>query len=267
MDKPQDIDSFCSWYAEKFELEIRDQKSKIQYQTNIKNAYNSVQEHPFFCKLPYAIQDWSSEYSDNFKSELFMDSGDPTLVTKPYDSSIDKLFRVNVLWNKNFPEKPPRNWVNFQNLFVKFNDLIRGTMVCRFIDGPEFVSNKLIELANEVGLTGRKYTQERDDGYYAYHVYIKFPVSLLDEDWNEKEAQIEVEIQVTTQLQEVLRAITHKFYEEKRINPKPEQSNWKWDFKSKKFKVGYLSHTLHLLESIILESRDDVLKKEVENND
>mgnify|MGYP005993013917 CR=1 FL=1 len=55
---------------------------------------------------------------------------------------------------------------------------------------------------------------------------------------------------------------THKFYEKERTSDFQDTGKWKWDFDSGKFKVGYLSHTLHLLESIILESRNSVLNGE-----
>jgi ppGpp synthetase/RelA/SpoT-type nucleotidyltranferase len=105
----------------------------------------------------------------------------------------------------------------------------------------------------------RKYSQERDDGYYAYHVYVSFPAKIFDVEWNKEDVQVEAEIQITTQLQEVLKDLTHKFYEKQRISLDKDTSKWKWDFASSRFKVGYLSHTLHLLESIILESRERVL--------
>jgi hypothetical protein len=41
--------------------------------------------------------------------------------------------------------------------------------------------------------------------------------------------------------------------------PNPDRGKWKWEFESSRFKVGYLSHTLHLLESVILEARNNVL--------
>jgi hypothetical protein len=74
---------------------------------------------------------------------------------------------------------------------------------------------------------------------------------------------VEVEIQLTTQLQEVLRSLTHPFYEAERLLRNPDKGKWKWDFSSGRFKVGYLSHTLHLLESVILETRDKVRSERV----
>ena len=68
-------------------------------------------------------------------------------------------------------------------------------------------------------------------------------------------------------MQEVLKDLTHKFYEKQRVSIDKDKSKWKWDFSSSRFKVGYLSHTLHLLESIILESREKVLGGHLKNNE
>jgi hypothetical protein len=63
---------------------------------------------------------------------------------------------------------------------------------------------------------------------------------------------------VTTQLQEVLRGLTHTFYEEQRATESRKTSKWKWEVRTNRFRVSYLSHTLHLLEAIILEARDEM---------
>ncbi|MFP3339681.1 hypothetical protein R0J91_17010, partial [Micrococcus sp. SIMBA_131] len=88
-----------------------------------------------------------------------------------------------------------------QNVYSRLNDLGRGSLVCRCIDGPSFVAQAIEDYAEEHGLESRQYTHERDDGYYAFHVYIKFPVTLIDLEWNKTEATAEVEIQLTTQRQ------------------------------------------------------------------
>jgi ppGpp synthetase/RelA/SpoT-type nucleotidyltranferase len=187
-----------------------------------------------------------------------MEKTNPILLQKPYASAVDKSFRVNVLWNENFPEPPKKGWVTTDNLHYYFNDTIRCCVVCKFIDGPRFVTDKLMLYAKNIGLERRRYSQERDDGYYAYHYYVKFPVKTVDRNWQEVESDIEVEIQITTQLQDILRSLTHNFYQANRLTPDDDSSKWKWDFKSNRFRVSYLSHTLHLLESIILESRNAV---------
>lgn len=259
MSRPNGLDQYIEWASKEINCLFNDPRIERLYETNINNIFNAVSRHPFFVGFSNKAKEWEYQYIESTKSELFMDRNNPELITKPFTSVVEKTFRQNVLWNKAFPNQPKGGWYNHQNIFHRINDLVRGSLVCRFIDGPAFVAKAIESYAKEFGLNPRHYSQERDDGYYAFHVYATFPVSVFDIDWNEAQIEAKVEIQVTTQLQEVLRSLTHKFYEKQRIAATGDRGKWKWDFSSSRFKVGYLSHTLHLLESIIVESRDKVL--------
>lgn len=259
-EKPITFEKYISWAKETIASSFDDDPIKNMYSANMAIIKTAVEEHDFFQKLNDMSGQWCEEYINTYGCELYNSSSVPTLVTKPYESAIDKSFRFNVLWNNKFPEQPESGWIKADNLVVSFNDIIRGCLVCKYVDGPQYVIEKLTEFAESLKLNNRSYSQERDDGYYAYHFYIKIPVTLFNINFTDYESEIEVEIQVTTQLQEVLRSITHKFYEKERSVDTSDTGKWKWDFESGKFKVGYLSHTLHLLESIILESRNSVLK-------
>jgi hypothetical protein len=164
-----------------------------------------------------------------------------------------------VLRNSSFPYEPPDGWVHQANLYSKMNDLVRGTLICRFVDAPEFVTAQISEYADRFGLTNRAYSQEREDGYYAFHSYVTFEAEVFDAHWNKAHTAVEVEIQITTQLQEVLRTLTHPLYERRRLQSDDGSGKWKWDFNSTRFRFAYLSHSLHLLESMILESRGGAL--------
>jgi ppGpp synthetase/RelA/SpoT-type nucleotidyltranferase len=262
MSKPEGMDEYMEWATANLDSPFNDQKIDSLYDTNMNNIFNGVSQHPFFVGFSRKSKDWQKTYKDQTKTDLFIDSDEPKLVVKPFSSTVEKTYRQNVLWNRNFPQPPKGGWYTHQNVYSRLNDLVRGSLVCRFIDGPSFVAQAIEDYAGEHGLESRQYTHERDDGYYAFHVYIKFPVTLIDLEWNKTEATAEVEIQLTTQLQEVLRSLTHKFYESQRLAQNPDKGKWKWDFSSSRFKVGYLSHTLHLLESVILESRDSVMNQE-----
>ncbi|CAI9008468.1 hypothetical protein [Pseudomonas chlororaphis] len=264
MAKPKDMDEYIDWAAANINSPLKEQKIESLYDTNMNNIFNGVSQHQFFVGFSRKSKEWQKKYRENTNTELFTDSDEPKLIVKPFASTVEKTYRQNILWNKNFPEQPKTGWYDHQNIYSKLNDLVRGSLVCRFIDGPSFVADSINEYAKEHGLQTRQYTQERDDGYYAFHIYIKFPVTVIDLQWNKTEINTEVEIQITTQLQEVLRSLTHKFYESQRLISSPDKGKWKWDFTSSRFKVGYLSHTLHLLESVILESRDRVMKQEGE---
>lgn len=255
---PKTLDEYFQWANTTLRSDFTDAKNRRVYEANLDNCYNAISEHRFFKGLQSELEKWAAEYTSITQSILLMEKDPPKLIKKPYSSSVDKSFRINVLWNDMFPESPKNGWVTAENLYYYFNDLIRCCIVCKFIDGPRFVTDKLMKYAKERGLERRHYSQGRDEGYYAHHYYVKFPVRLFDRNWQEMDSAFEVEIQVTTQLQDVLRSLTHDFYEKSRLSPDEDSSKWKWDFTSNRFRVGYLSHTLHLLESIILESRNKV---------
>lgn len=265
MKKPETLPQYIDWAAKNLGSDFDDPKIRKIYDVNLNTTFNEISKHKFFSELQTQLEIWDQEYFANTSTRLLMADSPPELKQKPFESAIDKSFRVNILWNDNFPEPPKKGWVTADNLYFYFNDLIRCFIVCRFIDGPRYLTNNLMKFAKSLGLERRQYSQERDDGYYAYHYYVKFHLDFLNSNWDTIQSQFEVEIQVTTQLQDILRSLTHNFYRTNRLLAEKDTSKWKWDFESNRFRVGYLSHTLHLLESIILESRDKVVKESIDN--
>jgi ppGpp synthetase/RelA/SpoT-type nucleotidyltranferase len=261
MKKPEDITEYKAWIHDHLHADFDNETSRTLYETNINIAQIAIEEHEFFRDLSEKLEEWASSYQAKTGTVLLMTESAPAMEKKEYESAVNKSFRANILKNDRFPDAPEMGWITPKNLYTSFNDAIRGTIVCRFIDGPAYLATKLTEYARSLGLNNKFYSQERDDGYYAYHFYVFIPVKLIDETFRQFEANMEVEIQITTQLQEVLRTLTHKFYEVNRLKPQINDAKWKWDFKSNRFKVSYLSHTLHLLESIIIESRASSMKK------
>lgn len=255
MKKPKTLEEYKKWSKSQLKLNLDDITNSTFYEANINRASVIVGRHKFFVDLADKLGEWERVYEKTYGSTLLMNSGPPNMITKSYISAIDKAFRFNVLWNESFPNPRDSEWITLNNLFQHFNDCIRGTLVCKFIDGPKYLAEKLTEFANLLNLKNTFYSQESDEGYYAYHFYVFLPVSLLDKSFNPYDTEIQVEIQITTQFQEVLKNLTHKFYEQDRLNPVKRTSKWKWEYESNNFKVGYLSHTLHLLESIIWEAR------------
>ncbi len=237
---------------------VGDDRLQSVYATNSQNILNRVNQHQFFEHFSQKTKVWEAEYEQRMGAKLFTGNADPNLQIKSYESVVEKTFRQNILLNTNFPNQPQKGWLDYSSIYEQFNDLVRGSLVCKFIDGPEFVAKAIVAYAAEHELESRQYSHERDDGYYAYHVYVKFPVSIFDLSFNKSERMVEVEIQLTTQLQEVLRSLTQRHYETERLKRNPDRGKWKWDFSSSRFKVGYLSHALHLLESVILDARKNV---------
>ena len=65
------------------------------------------------------------------------------------------------------------------------------------------------------------------------------------------------EIQVTTQLQDVILKLTHKIYEDRRQKGKDDSNKmWQWDYESEEFSANYLGHVLHYIEGMIMGVRE-----------
>lgn len=175
---------------------------------------------------------------------------------KPFASAVDKSYRQNVNWNDNWDGPPDDGWVTPDNWLTRFNDTVRTSLICKYLDGPRFLALEIEAWAAENGIKCRFYSQQKEVGYCAYHVYLFPRVALLDVNWGDHEAELSVEIQLSTQLQEVMRALTHEHYEKDRISSHKTDEAWQWQHTSDVFRARYISHTLHLLEGIILELRD-----------
>lgn len=70
-----------------------------------------------------------------------------------------------------------------------------------------------------------------------------------------------IEIQITTQLQEVIRSLLHKYYEDRRKGVEAEGTKWQWDYKSDEFVANYLGHILHYVEGMIMDIREKQRKE------
>ena len=181
--------------------------------------------------------------------------GQPSLVLhkKPYSSMIDKSFRMNAVENTNYPAAPVNGWVVPDNWFERMNDTIRTTLVCRFLDGPDHICQEIQQHAGECALPCHYSARGRDEGYYSHHLYISFLVNILTTH-SSTEQSIDLEIQVTTQLQDILKNLTHRYYTQDRSAPSTK--DWKWEFRTNRFRARFLSHSLHLLEALIVDVRD-----------
>jgi ppGpp synthetase/RelA/SpoT-type nucleotidyltranferase len=252
---PSTHEEYFVWLKNYLNVEITSETRMI-YEWNIRLAYQEAQDHEFFSGLKEFLQEEDNIYLSQRDTNLLMNTGEIRLYKKSYESVVNKSFRQNVILNNRFSGPPKDGWILPDNWFTRMNDLIRGTIVCKYIDGPKLLSTLLTERANRFSLQSRVTNQQRDDGYYAFHFYVKIPVNLMDSNKRPIVIDLEIEMQLTTQLQEVLYKITHRFYEHTR-NQKPGDQSWKWDTGSSRFRAGYISHTLHLLEAIIMELRDE----------
>lgn len=252
------LDQYEAWHNEKFSGEVLSRSSRQSFEMSMKSAYGLVTDGKFFRNFVSCITKIADEYHELNGCRLLMSElKEHGLQSKSFESVVNKCYRINVLENKLYPQNPECGWVTLGKAYEVMNDLVRGRIVCKFIDGPQFLADKLQKYATSLNLKSEIKTHQKDGGYYAYHFYVAIPVTVIDEQRNFVDVSMKVEVQLTTQLQEVLCDLTHELYEALRVQEEKTNLPWQWDYSSARFKPSFMGHTLHMLEAIILEVRDN----------
>ena len=256
--KPGSWGEFIVWATDQG-FEVRDDEAtKRHFDTLQVVLLNDIQKHPFFTQLSEALLAAEERYKARTSNPLLLEGNlaEFSLQTKSYASTIDKAYRHNVAWNGKWPKPPKAGWVLPTNWHSIFDDLLRGTIVCKYIDGPEAACEAMKSLADKLSIESEFASRQLDEGYYAYHFYAKIPAEISDIAWKKHSVDLKVEVQVTTQLQEAARRLTHEAYAEQRSRLERDRDAWKWEHASDRFRAGYIAHTLHLIEGLIVELRD-----------
>ena len=217
---------------------------------------SDIETSPAWQELVGLYQDIEDEYTAISDYKLFATPEHPTLLLKPYESLLNKSFRKNVLLNHGWPRPPGGGWITPANWYEKTNDIVRTTIVVKYLDGVEFLIDRIREIA---GSHSHKFDvdyEAREEGYYAAHCYVTFEVEVPKLNWDTEILKVRLEIQVTTQLQDVIRKLTHDYYEIRRSQELPNTgTKWQWNYSSPEFVPNYLGHILHYVEGMIMEVR------------
>ena len=251
-----DYKSYPDWFEETFNLSLYDKPASI-FEFTMSKVYKDFVNSDFWIELCHNLKNYNDEYYLAQDYHLLKTDAPPQLMSKTYSSVINKSFRKNIINNKFYPDPPDYGWVTPDNWFEKTNDLLRTTITVKYLDGVEFLEKKVRELAEKHNFIFDVDYEAREEGYYAAHITIKGKLNIVDEKWDEREILFPIEIQITTQLQEVIKGLLHKMYEEARVAHGAEtEKKWQWDYKSLQFSSNYLGHILHYVEGMILEVRD-----------
>ena len=135
-------------------------------------------------------------------------------------------------------------------------------LIVKYLDGVEFMINTISDLCDNHKLLNRVFWEARADGYYAAHVYITLTLEIPKRPWDTQKIEVTTEIQITTQLQDVIQMLLRKYYEERRKEGRSKDIKWQWDYKNEEFATSYLGHILHYVEGMIMEIRE---KRKVES--
>ena len=256
MKKPTSVTEYCTWLSEVYEIEC-DSRLRLYYDTVTKTLRDEFHKSSFWQNLKASEIRIEQEYLVETGYPLYGAANTPSeMLIKPFSSFLEKTFRQNVLKNPDWPSPPPDGWYFPTNCFARINDLLRTTYVVKYLDGVDFLFEQFSRIAQDLGLTVRTDYEARDEGYYAGHFNVEMSFSIPEQTWDTRSIRMRVEIQITTQLQEVIRKLLHQHYENRRIDINPITKKWQWDYRKDTFSANYLGHILHYIEGTILEVRD-----------
>lgn len=253
-DKPKDLNEYREWLRDHHKVEVSD-RTRARYETVAAKLREDYSRCQYWRDSEQAWADLDAEYRLRDNSPLFMSADPPPVVTKTWSSFFDKTFRLNVAWNRRFPNPPTGGWVLPPNWFSQVEDVVRASAVVKYLDGVVFLGEKLSDLATSHSLQPTFKYLARPQGYYAAHLLTRHTFEVPTENWETQAIEVTVEMQVTTQLQEVIRKLLHRYYEEARGKARSEETPWQWRYASDEFTANYLGHILHYVEGMIMDVR------------
>ncbi|KQT18260.1 hypothetical protein ASG31_05905 [Chryseobacterium sp. Leaf404] len=255
MNKPNDEKEFLEWIKGELGFHI-DDKYKYYFNTVVNKIKKDFEDSAFWTNLIGRLRELNDEYLLSKGVTLLIPENIPKIYTKSLDSLIIKAYRKNILNNKNFPDEPLGGWITPDNWFEKVSDIIRTTITVKYLDGVEFIINKLADFSKDNNLEFESSFEAREEGYYAAHSNLHFEFDIPDISFAATSKKMKIELQVTTQIQEIIKSLLHKHYEQNRKKEKPIDYKWQWDYKSEEFVPNYLGHIVHYVEGMIIEIRD-----------
>jgi hypothetical protein len=256
-DRPSEIAEYKTWLKEQHGVAV-DRRVITRFESVASTLQRGFESCTFWVELVDSLKDYHEEYLLKTGYHLFTSLQRPEIVTKPFESFLLKTFRANILDNPAWPDEPIEGWVLPGNWYSRIHDIVRTCLVVKYLDGMEFVIGKIEDLCAQKGLHCEVSFEAREEGYYAAHVNVQHEFEIPTLDWNTERIEAHVEIQLTTQLQDVIRKLLHEYYERRRrrVGSEEDATKWQWDYRSDEFVANYLGHILHYVEGMIMDVRD-----------
>ena len=249
------LEEYGTWLKKKFTINITAERNRYERESaRIKAAADSS---PFWLEYKARKTELADAYFARTTYPLFADSSAEELLVKPWASFFEKTYRENVSDNPSWPDEPANGWLLPANWYQRIHDIARTSIVVKYLDGVKELTKFFSDIAQDQMMSDFFCSFEaRDTGYYAAHTRVGLDFNLLIENWSEVSVRGQFEVQITTQLQEVIRRLTHKEYEVRRLRDTEPTEKWQWDYSSDSFKPNYLGHILHYMEGMIMEVRE-----------
>ena len=263
MEKPESPRDYITWWNRYLEpkIDIYERKLYTDVSTIVNYDFTHSEEYK---SLIQQLHNFESEYRLNTGFSLLMKNPENIdFETKDWGSFISKVWRKNVVQNKKWKYEnwdsntcqPDGGWITPHNWFQRIHDIVRTRIIVIFFDGVGFLLENMCNHFQERDCLIEPDWEAREEGYYAAHLNIyrdyTYPIGLTTQTQN-----ISVEIQITTQMKDVISTLTHKYYERKRETLELPDTKWQWDYNSEEFSPNYLGHMLHYIEGAVMQIRD-----------
>ncbi len=256
MERPGNVDEYVEWWNKNCNPKI-DTLCRKQYEDARVLVRHNFLNSTGWGKLIEELYNYESEYRGNHNGyDLLMKKpNDIDLSYKEWKDFLSKVWRKNVIEREIWDGKQDETWITPLNWFESITDIVRTTIIVKYFDGTAFLLDKMCNLFRKYGYDCIPDWEARPEGYYAAHLNVFGEYELLFGIETQKK-KISVEIQVTTQIKDVIREMTHKVYEKRRTRLFTPHNKWQWDYKSKEFAPNYIGHILHYVEGTMMDIRD-----------
>ena len=207
--------SYELWLADRHEVENLD-RYRNHYDTVCKELLGSFEQSMFWQAVIRELPNIDGEYALANKFPLIT-TFDPAILAKPWLSFLEKSYRKNVAENPEFPNPPNEGWCLPPNWYSQIHDIVRTTIVVKYIDGVPLVLDRLKDVASATGFDCDAQLETRETGYYGAHFNVKKACEISTMAWSKDTRVIELEIQITTQIKDVISRLLHTYYESQRV--------------------------------------------------
>ena len=263
MEKPENPRKYIIWWNNNFEPKI-DLSARNLYRDVSTFVMHDFKRSDAFTTLIHQLHNYNAEYRLSFGYDLLMKKPEEIeLESKEWDKFILKVWRKNVVQNVNWDTenwdkekcKPNGDWVTPDNWYDKIHDIVRTRTVVKYFDGVKFLLDRMYNHFVHYDFICKPDWEAREEGYYAAHLSIIHDYS-LPVGIEIQKRKVSIEIQVTTQIKDVITDLTHKYYERKRETLKLPDTKWQWDYECSEFAPNYIGHMLHYIEGAVMQIRN-----------
>jgi hypothetical protein len=102
------FDGYIEWARRVLGLDLSRPAIRQQFLVNQTAALTSVEESVFFSAITQRLKDCSVAYAQSGGYRLLMSEdieNTVSLTRKSFESTLDKSYRLNILWNRRFPSE------------------------------------------------------------------------------------------------------------------------------------------------------------------